>query len=185
MQPKRRTPCKMRFFNSGGGAAIYDAEQSSVFSWAVLLTRSRVIDHLRARGRRLRVVVSSTDDDDSRARTADASTAESAADTADRNEAAGRVRSVLSSHRSHKCGAGRAIPSTTSPHARQAPAVSVPAKKVAVVHLSLAVFRRSCADRSNTSCSGAIRHGRAPLLQPDSRMALRWSPLRSPNQLFG
>jgi RNA polymerase sigma-70 factor, ECF subfamily len=77
-------------------AAIYDAEQSSVFSWAVLLTRSRVIDRLRARGRRLRVVVSSTDDDDSRARTADASTAESAADTADRNEAAGRVRSVLS-----------------------------------------------------------------------------------------
>jgi RNA polymerase sigma-70 factor, ECF subfamily len=77
-------------------AAIYDAEQSSVFSWAVLLTRSRVIDRLRARGRRLRVVVSSTADDDSRARTADASTAESAADTADRNEAAGRVRSVLS-----------------------------------------------------------------------------------------
>ena len=28
-------------------AAAYDAEQSSVFSWAVLMTRSRVIDRLR------------------------------------------------------------------------------------------------------------------------------------------
>jgi len=76
-------------------AATYDADQSSVFSWAVLLTRSKVIDRLRARGRRLRVVVSSTDDD-AQTRSAEASTAESAADTADRNEAAGRVRSILS-----------------------------------------------------------------------------------------
>lgn len=76
-------------------SASYDAGQSSVFSWAVLLTRSRVIDRLRARGRRLRVVVSSTDDDEGQAKTADASTAESAADTADRNEEAVRVRSVL------------------------------------------------------------------------------------------
>jgi len=30
-------------------AATYDPEQSSVFSWTVLLTRSRVIDRLRAR----------------------------------------------------------------------------------------------------------------------------------------
>src|ERR1700759_3225847 len=37
-------------------AASYDPEQSSVFSWAMLITRSRVIDRLRARGRRLRVV---------------------------------------------------------------------------------------------------------------------------------
>jgi RNA polymerase sigma-70 factor (ECF subfamily) len=77
-------------------AATYDAEQSSVFSWAVLLTRSKVIDRLRARGRRLRVVSSSIDDDEAQARGADASTAESAADTADRNDEAGRVRSVLS-----------------------------------------------------------------------------------------
>jgi RNA polymerase sigma-70 factor (ECF subfamily) len=76
-------------------AATYDAEQSSVFSWAVLLTRSKVIDRLRSRGRRLRVVVSSSDDDKAQVRTADASTAESAADTADRNEEAVRVRSVL------------------------------------------------------------------------------------------
>src|SRR5919204_6272774 len=37
-------------------AGTYDSEQSSVFSWAVLLTRSRVIDRLRVQGRRLRVV---------------------------------------------------------------------------------------------------------------------------------
>jgi RNA polymerase sigma-70 factor (ECF subfamily) len=30
-------------------ASTYDPEKSSVFSWAVLLTRSRVIDRLRAR----------------------------------------------------------------------------------------------------------------------------------------
>ncbi len=77
-------------------ASSYDANQSSVFSWAVLLTRSRLIDRLRARGRRLRVVVSSTDDDETQDRMADASTEESAADTADRNEEALRVRSVLS-----------------------------------------------------------------------------------------
>jgi RNA polymerase sigma-70 factor (ECF subfamily) len=76
-------------------AATYDAEQSSVFSWAVLLTRSKVIDRLRSRGRRLRVVVASSDDDQTQVRTADASTAESAANTADRNEEAVRVRSVL------------------------------------------------------------------------------------------
>jgi RNA polymerase sigma-70 factor (ECF subfamily) len=77
-------------------AATYDASQSSVFSWAVLLTRGRIIDRLRARGRRLRVITFSTDDKENPSRTADASTAESAADTAGRNEEAGRVRSVLS-----------------------------------------------------------------------------------------
>jgi RNA polymerase sigma-70 factor (ECF subfamily) len=77
-------------------AATYDASQSSVFSWAILLTRGRIIDRLRARGRRLRVIAFSTDDEENPSRTADASTAESAADTADRNEEAGRVRSVLS-----------------------------------------------------------------------------------------
>jgi RNA polymerase sigma-70 factor, ECF subfamily len=77
-------------------AGSYDADQSSVFSWAILMTRSRVIDRLRARGRRLRVVSASTDDDASRAAIADASTVESAADTADRNEEAVRVRSSVS-----------------------------------------------------------------------------------------
>ena len=74
-------------------AATYNPEQSTVFSWTVLLTRSRVIDRLRARKRRLRIVDSATGDED--AEVADASTMESAADTADRNDEAARVRSVL------------------------------------------------------------------------------------------
>jgi RNA polymerase sigma-70 factor, ECF subfamily len=72
-------------------AATYDPEQSSVFSWTVLLTRSRVIDRLRARGRRSRVVVASTEE----APAADASTVESAADTVEKNDEAARVRYVL------------------------------------------------------------------------------------------
>jgi len=74
-------------------AATYNPEQSTVFSWSVLLTRSRVIDRLRARKRRLRIVDSATGDED--ADVADASTMESAADTADKNDEAARVRSVL------------------------------------------------------------------------------------------
>src|SRR5881227_1970742 len=74
-------------------AATYDPEQSSVFSWTVLLTLSRVIDRLRARGRRSRVVVASTEDTPTGA--ADASTVESAADTVEKNDEAARVRYVL------------------------------------------------------------------------------------------
>ena len=74
-------------------AATYDPEQSSVFSWTVLLTRSRIIDRLRARGRRSRVVVASTEDAPSGE--ADASTVESAANTVERNDEAARVRYVL------------------------------------------------------------------------------------------
>src|SRR5215472_13518745 len=44
-------------------AGTYDPEKSSVFSWAVLLTRSRAIDRLRARDRRLRVMAGSTADE--------------------------------------------------------------------------------------------------------------------------
>ena len=74
-------------------AATYNPEQSTVFSWTVLLTRSRVIDRLRARKRRLRIVDSATGDED--ADVADASTMETAADTAYKNDEAARVRSVL------------------------------------------------------------------------------------------
>ena len=76
-------------------AAAYDAEQSTVFSWAVLMTRSRVIDRLRARDRRLRVVATSTDDDEAEIAAAPAGSAESASDAIGRNEEARRVRSTL------------------------------------------------------------------------------------------
>lgn len=38
-------------------AGAYDPTRGSVFNWAVHLTRCKIIDHLRARGRRLRVLV--------------------------------------------------------------------------------------------------------------------------------
>jgi RNA polymerase sigma-70 factor, ECF subfamily len=76
-------------------AGTYDPEKSSVFSWAVLLTRSRAIDRLRARDRRLRFVVGSTADEARLAEATNASTAESAADTANKKEEAAHVRSLL------------------------------------------------------------------------------------------
>ena len=76
-------------------AGTYDPEKSSVFSWAVLLTRSRSIDRLRARDRRLRVVVAPATDEDKLAQATNASVGESAADTANRNDEAAHVRSLL------------------------------------------------------------------------------------------
>lgn len=78
-------------------AAAYDSSESSVFSWAVLLTRSRVIDRLRARGRRNRVVAGSIDDKGNDIALNDASTGDTTAGSVDRNEEATRVRSVLGS----------------------------------------------------------------------------------------
>jgi RNA polymerase sigma-70 factor (ECF subfamily) len=76
-------------------AGTYDPKKSSVFSWAVLLTRSRAIDRLRACERRLRVVVGSTADAAKLAEATNASTVETAADTADKNDEAAHVRSLL------------------------------------------------------------------------------------------
>jgi len=76
-------------------AKTYDPEKSSVFSWAVLMTRSRAIDRLRARDRRLRIVTGSTADETRLAEATDASTTESAADTVDKNDEAAHVRSLL------------------------------------------------------------------------------------------
>lgn len=76
-------------------APTYDSNQSSVFSWAVLLTRGKVIDRLRARGRRSRVVASSIEDEGNLIDTSDASTSETAADNLHRNEEATRVRTAL------------------------------------------------------------------------------------------
>ncbi|HEY7002152.1 MAG TPA: sigma-70 family RNA polymerase sigma factor [Candidatus Udaeobacter sp.] len=76
-------------------AGTYNPEKSSVFSWAVLLTRSRAIDRLRARDRRQRVVAGSTPDEAKVAETTNASMVESAADTAEKSDEAARVRYVL------------------------------------------------------------------------------------------
>jgi len=76
-------------------AAYYDPAQSSVFGWAMLMARSRIIDRLRARGRRLRVVTASTDDNDSTSLAIDASAVQNAADTVGRNDEAMRVRTIL------------------------------------------------------------------------------------------
>jgi len=76
-------------------AASYDPAQSSVFSWAMLMTRSRIIDRLRARGRRLRVATASTDDNDSTPAAVDASAVQNTADTVGRNDEAMRVRIIL------------------------------------------------------------------------------------------
>ena len=76
-------------------AGTYDSARSSVFTWAVLLARSKVIDRLRARGRRSRIVVASTEDEDNPITAAEASVAENTTDTIGRNEEAARVRSVV------------------------------------------------------------------------------------------
>ncbi len=73
-------------------ASTYDHSQSSVFTWAVLLTRSRVIDRLRARTRRLRLEEVSREGSESGS---GASVSESGADIVNRNEEAARVRAAL------------------------------------------------------------------------------------------
>lgn len=74
-------------------AGAYDPAQSSVFTWAVMLTRSRVIDRLRARGRRARLIAESADEDESA--TAIASEAENAAESATKSDDAARARAAL------------------------------------------------------------------------------------------
>lgn len=74
-------------------ARSYDHTQSSVFTWAVLLTRSRVIDRLRARARRVRLEEASRAEEEGNQGAA--SVSESGADILDRNEEAARVRSAL------------------------------------------------------------------------------------------
>ena len=77
-------------------ASAYKAEQSTVFSWAVLMARSRVIDRLRARGRRARLIVASTDEPgQAESLPPTASDTESAAESLGRIEEAMRLRSRL------------------------------------------------------------------------------------------
>ena len=74
-------------------AARYDATQSSVFSWAIHITRCKVIDRLRARGRRLRLYV--PEEGGGEAPVQIASTATDAADSATRHEWAASIRRTL------------------------------------------------------------------------------------------
>jgi len=75
-------------------ARTYDPTQSSVFSWSVLLTRSRAIDRLRARDRRLRVIAGTTADPEP-TETAVASIVATGADIANRNDEVARVQTLL------------------------------------------------------------------------------------------
>ena len=90
-------------------AADYDAGRGSVFGWTVLITRGKAIDHLRSRGRRLRVVVSAPEagDDGTPARVLEngAQSAPDAADEAEAHDQAGRVRRVLGQLPSEQCQA--------------------------------------------------------------------------------
>ncbi len=81
-------------------AGTYDPERSSVFGWSVHLTRCKAIDHLRSRGRRLRVMVPGQGNGENGSATVPVqpepvAPTPSAADDADRNEQAARVRRVL------------------------------------------------------------------------------------------
>ena len=74
-------------------APPYDRTQSTVFTWAVLLTRSRVNDRLRSRARRTRLEEVSRAENEAAPHSA--SISENAADIANRTEDAARVRSAL------------------------------------------------------------------------------------------
>jgi RNA polymerase sigma-70 factor (ECF subfamily) len=75
-------------------ATSYDASRSSVFSWTVMMTRSKAIDRLRARGRRARTVAGSTDENPELLG-ALASEESDAAHTSVQTDEANRVRSAL------------------------------------------------------------------------------------------
>ncbi len=74
-------------------AARYDHAQSSVFSWSLHITRCKVIDRLRARGRRLRLYVPENEGGEAPVQIASAGA--DAADSATRNERANSVRRTL------------------------------------------------------------------------------------------
>ena len=78
-------------------APHYDAARSSVFGWAVHLTRGKVIDRLRARGRRLRLLVPEpeADEETERPPPEQASNEPDASDVTSKNEQAASVRRVL------------------------------------------------------------------------------------------
>jgi RNA polymerase sigma-70 factor (ECF subfamily) len=76
-------------------AARYDAAQSSVFGWAMHITRCKVIDRLRARGRRLRLYVPEEGSEGIKEPVQIASEDAGAADSATRNECSVSIRRTL------------------------------------------------------------------------------------------
>lgn len=82
-------------------APQYDAARNSVFGWAVHLTRGKVIDRLRARGRRLRLFAPDASGDDLEGGSTShpglerASGEPDAADVTSQHEQAAAVREVL------------------------------------------------------------------------------------------
>jgi RNA polymerase sigma-70 factor (ECF subfamily) len=74
-------------------APTYNPAQSSVFSWAVMLTRSRVIDRLRARGRRARLISDAEPNEEAAGSVA--SEAENAAESLTKSDEAARARAAL------------------------------------------------------------------------------------------
>ena len=78
-------------------AGAYNPTRGSVFNWAVHLTRCKIIDHLRARGRRLRVMVAPEDHgpDDERPVVEPVASHPEAGEAADQRARAGRVRQGL------------------------------------------------------------------------------------------
>ena len=80
-------------------AGAYDPARGSVFNWAVHLTRCKVIDHLRARGRRLRVIAPAANQpepgSDERPAAEPVASNPAAGEIADLRVRAGRVRQGL------------------------------------------------------------------------------------------
>jgi RNA polymerase sigma-70 factor, ECF subfamily len=93
-QAKRRDAVQDVFLQIWRHASSYDDAQSSVFTWAVLLTRSRVIDRLRTRVRRVRLEEVARQEQYAPGGDV-TSTSASGADITNRNEDAARVRSAL------------------------------------------------------------------------------------------
>ena len=86
----------------------YDPARSSVFGWTVLITRGKAIDHLRSRGRRLRLVVPAEAGHGPEHLAGLPGAAQSTSDAAEQLEAheqAGRVRRVLGQLPREQCQA--------------------------------------------------------------------------------
>ena len=80
------------FLQMWNKAASYDGERSTVFTWAVMISRNRAIDRIRARQRRLRVVEAAT----AEAAAAPIELGEQADEMLGRGEDNQRVRQALS-----------------------------------------------------------------------------------------